>query len=132
MPPLPPFVVIELDKRLHQSRDELLGKIHERMDGSEDDPAPIAPRAHMVEPDDAAEADELGDDEARLASHDEATLQKVDAALARLENGGAGICIECGREIPPERMLANPTADTCIECQQRLERERHTGRGPSL
>ena len=43
-------------------------------------------------------------------------LADVDAALARAAAGDYGRCVECGREIAPERLAARPQARTCISC----------------
>ena len=51
------------------------------------------------------------------------TVQEIDHALERLENGTYNICEECGRRIPETRLRALPFASTCLRCQERLERE---------
>ena len=43
-------------------------------------------------------------------------LADVEAALARRDAGGYGVCESCGRPIAPERLAARPTARTCIDC----------------
>ena len=43
------------------------------------------------------------------------------AALARLETGGYGQCVECGEAIPAARLCALPEATTCVACQERHE-----------
>ena len=43
-------------------------------------------------------------------------LADVEAALARREAGGYGICQTCGRPIAAERLAARPAARTCIDC----------------
>jgi RNA polymerase-binding transcription factor len=43
-------------------------------------------------------------------------LADVDAALARREAGGYGVCESCGRPVAPERLAARPAARTCIDC----------------
>jgi DnaK suppressor protein len=43
-------------------------------------------------------------------------LTDVDDALARAEAGDYGRCVECGRDIAPERLEARPQARTCIDC----------------
>jgi RNA polymerase-binding transcription factor DksA len=43
-------------------------------------------------------------------------LADVDAALARLAAGTYGRCSVCGRPIPPERLVARPSADRCVSC----------------
>jgi DnaK suppressor protein len=52
-----------------------------------------------------------------LRGVEERTLEQVEAALARLEDGTYGICSDCGKSINPERMEALPHATLCIECQ---------------
>ena len=43
-------------------------------------------------------------------------LAEVDQALARLEAGTYGICVDCGRAIPVARLRARPTATRCVDC----------------
>ncbi len=45
-------------------------------------------------------------------------LQRVDAALRRLENGEFGFCVRCGEEIPLKRLEFDPTAPICVACAQ--------------
>jgi RNA polymerase-binding protein DksA len=47
--------------------------------------------------------------------------QQVDAAMHAREQGTYGICKECGRRIPPERLEARPEATLCVDCQRRRE-----------
>jgi DnaK suppressor protein len=51
----------------------------------------------------------------------------IDAALERMKNGIFGECVDCGMEIPFERLLALPFALRCEEDARRQERERHGG-----
>ena len=46
----------------------------------------------------------------------EQTLQGVDKALAKIENGMYGTCENCGKEIPKERLHAFPAASLCTDC----------------
>ena len=52
-----------------------------------------------------------------------ARLQRVRAALERLERGVYGVCVECGAPIAPKRLRAIPEAETCVPCQERMERQ---------
>jgi RNA polymerase-binding transcription factor DksA len=45
----------------------------------------------------------------------------VEQALQRLAEGKYGICVDCGREIPAERLKAMPEAIRCVEDQRRFE-----------
>jgi RNA polymerase-binding protein DksA len=49
-------------------------------------------------------------------------LAEIDRALKRIEEGTYGICNNCGREIPVERLDAYPWAELCIECKREAER----------
>jgi RNA polymerase-binding protein DksA len=43
-------------------------------------------------------------------------LEAIRAALARLESGTYGTCLECGEAIAIERLRAVPTASRCVAC----------------
>lgn len=45
----------------------------------------------------------------------EKRYREVNAALDRIEKGAYGTCEVCGKEIPKDRLEANPAANTCIE-----------------
>jgi len=47
--------------------------------------------------------------------------EQVQAAMRARQTGTYGICQECGRPIPPERLQARPEATLCVDCQRRLE-----------
>lgn len=45
-----------------------------------------------------------------------ADIQKISAALHRLDSGEYGDCVECGEEIAEKRLEADPAAAFCIRC----------------
>ena len=47
----------------------------------------------------------------------------VQAALARMECGDYGLCLECEDAINPKRLAAAPWAKLCIDCQSEIEME---------
>ncbi len=49
------------------------------------------------------------------------TLNKIDEALRKLDEGTYGICNDCNQEISEKRLDALPFAIYCVECQQRKE-----------
>lgn len=49
-------------------------------------------------------------------------LQRIAAALQRLEDGEYGFCSECGEAIPQKRLAADPAAHLCIACARLGER----------
>ncbi|MDX2220749.1 MAG: TraR/DksA family transcriptional regulator [Burkholderiales bacterium] len=60
-------------------------------------------------------------------------LDSVEAALARIDEGVYGTCVECGNGIAIERLRASPHSTTCLACQSIRERSRgHALRPPRL
>ncbi|WP_306143961.1 TraR/DksA C4-type zinc finger protein [Roseibium sp. MMSF_3412] len=45
-----------------------------------------------------------------------ADIQKISAALHRLDAGEYGDCVECGEEIAEKRLEVDPAAAFCIRC----------------
>ena len=56
-------------------------------------------------------------------------LRQVDRALERVAEGTYGICENCGKPIPPERLDARPYATLCVTCQQQRESRSAANRG---
>lgn len=52
------------------------------------------------------------------------TLQKIEEALHRIEDGSYGICEVCGQLIRKARLQHLPFAHTCMECQSEMEANR--------
>lgn len=48
-------------------------------------------------------------------------LSHIEKALERVEHGTYGICSDCGKPIPRERLLAVPTATRCVPCKEKAE-----------
>ena len=51
----------------------------------------------------------------------QAQQERVREALARVDAGTFGRCVDCGSELPDERLEARPDAARCVNCQQRAE-----------
>lgn len=49
-------------------------------------------------------------------------INKVNAALDRIEKGEYGLCAQCEEDIPVKRLELLPFAEHCVECQERIER----------
>jgi RNA polymerase-binding protein DksA len=57
-----------------------------------------------------------------LEENSEHVLADIDAALRRIEDGSYGVCTNCAKQIPEERLEARPWATLCIGCQRDRER----------
>jgi RNA polymerase-binding protein DksA len=51
-------------------------------------------------------------------SREKKFLGHLNSALARIENGEYGRCIECGKLIPKERLEEVPHTQHCAECKK--------------
>jgi len=56
------------------------------------------------------------------SSCDRAILQKIDEALARIDDDSYGECANCGNPIQAKRLEAIPWAVHCIDCQGLIEK----------
>lgn len=62
----------------------------------------------------------------RLRGREKAFLEKIEHALAKIQDNTFGICEECGEEISIKRLEARPETTLCIKCkedQERLEKD---------
>lgn len=57
-----------------------------------------------------------------LGSQDAIRLKQINNALERIYKGKYGFCIDCGKEIPHERLEAIPYALMCVQCASTEER----------
>lgn len=82
---------------------------------------PIEGPGQMTYGSQAAAATHVFEQQRDLALRDRsrAELQRIEAALARLDGGTYDTCESCGGPIAPERLQAIPWAATCIDCARK-------------
>jgi DnaK suppressor protein len=123
----------ELRKMLETRRRELMNEVQGRMRDVRD----TDKDRDVLDQGESSEIDIQEDIEFALIQMKSETLNKVDAALRRLEEGTYGDCFECGEEISEARLRALPFAVRCKDCEEAREtaeqRERAMAqkRGPS-
>lgn len=112
-----------LHARLRALRSAVGGAVSDRLHrhGLDQHDDASLPNRRLDTDDDAAAESETRLDIAHVA-RDAEELAIVDAALARIAAGDYGCCLDCGEDIAPERLSANPAAARCTECQERTER----------
>ena len=108
----------ELRKMLEDRRRELMnavqGKIRDaRAEGHKE--------REVLDQGESSEVDIQEDIEFALIQMKAETLNKIDAALRRLEEGTYGDCFECGEEIAQARLRALPFAVRCKDCEEARE-----------
>ena len=72
--------------------------------------------------DDDGLADAAAEMDVAMVIRESQELKDVEAALARIGDGSYGICTDCGNEVGPARLKANPAAKRCLPCQEKYER----------
>ena len=50
------------------------------------------------------------------------TIQQIEEALHRIDDGTYGVCTVCGQLIRKPRLVNQPFVQTCMECQNEMER----------
>ena len=73
-----------------------------------------------LEPDSIEEA-EVG---VSSVQRDTDELRQVEDALARIQRGTYGLCVDCGCALPYVRLDAVPEAPRCVHCETERERTR--------
>lgn len=83
---------------------------------------------NIPDPADRATIESDREFELRLRGRERKLLDKIDQAVARIDNGTYGICAECEEKIGIKRLEARPVASFCINCKIRQEqREKNLG-----
>ncbi len=94
-------------------RNDLLGDIADKQDQIDEN----------TSTDDEDKPAERQEEEvlAALSHADQAEVSRIDAALARIDDGSYGICANCGEPIAAARLQALPDAVTCVNCAEAAE-----------
>ena len=105
-----------LEERRREIMDQVQGKIRDvRSEGANN------PNQGVLDAAESSEADIQDDIEFALIQMKSETLNKIDEALHRLEEGTFGYCFECGEEISERRLRALPFAVRCKDCEEARE-----------
>ncbi len=111
---------------LEGRRRELAEDVQERI---RDARAEDVTQRQSVDQGEVSELDTQDEIEFALLQMKADTLNRIDAALRRLDEGSYGNCIQCGDDIAEARLRALPFAVRCKGCEEALEtdeeRDRH-------
>jgi len=108
-------------ERLLRERADLEGtvtRIRERLAVPQRDSGGDIALADQHPADAASETEARELDLARLTMF-EGKIELIDDALGRLDRGGYGRCVICGRAIPDERLELVPETPYCVEDAER-------------
>jgi DnaK suppressor protein len=126
----------DLKTMLDDRRRELQAEVQGKMRGVREEGSWGGKLNEVLDAVESAEADIQEELEFALVQMKSETLNKVNDALSRLEQGSYGNCFDCGEEIAEKRLRALPFAVRCKDCEESKEtaeqRERQlTRRGTS-
>ena len=110
----------ELKKILEERRREILSEVQGRMRDVREEGAGSTVQG-VLDSVESSEADIQDEIEFALIQMKSETLNKIEEALRRLEEGTYGYCFECGDEISEKRLRALPFAVRCKDCEAARE-----------
>jgi DnaK suppressor protein len=102
-------------------RKELHAQVQGKMRGVREEGTWGGKLNEVLDAVESSEADIQEDLEFALIQMKSETLNKIDDAIVRLEQGDYGYCFECGDEIAEKRLRALPFAVRCKDCEERRE-----------
>src|SRR5438552_7359197 len=111
----------ELKKMLEERRRELQAEVQGKMRDVRNEGTWGGKVNEVLDAVESTEADIQEDIEFALIQMKSETLNKVNDALGRLEQGIYGYCFECGEEIGEKRLRALPFAVRCKDCEEARE-----------
>jgi DnaK suppressor protein len=111
----------DLKRMLDDRRRELQAEVQGKMRGVREEGTWGGKLNEVLDAVESAEADIQEDLEFALVQMKSETLNKVNDALVRLEQGTYGNCFECGEEIAEKRLRALPFAVRCKDCEEARE-----------
>jgi DnaK suppressor protein len=112
---------IELKQMLQARRREIQAEVQGKMRGVREEGTWGGKLNEVLDAVESAEADIQEDLEFALVQMKSETLNKINDALARLEQGDYGYCFDCGDEIAEKRLRALPFAVRCKDCEEARE-----------
>jgi DnaK suppressor protein len=111
----------ELKHMLDERRKEIQAEVQGKMRGVREEGTWGGKLNEVLDAVESSEADIQEELEFALIQMKSETLNKVNDALHRLEEGDYGYCYECGEEIAEKRLRALPFAVRCKDCEEQKE-----------
>ncbi len=111
----------KITRKLHDRQKALLEEVRNEFDQRDNQQLIELMGREPGDSGDVSLADTVADLNILRADRQVHELRDIDAAFARMKSGDFGICVDCGADIPAQRLLAYPTARRCMACQQRHE-----------
>ncbi|MCQ2398178.1 MAG: TraR/DksA family transcriptional regulator [Sphaerochaetaceae bacterium] len=118
------YKMTPFEKEMERNLLEMQQAIQSKINKTDDDFRSVIGSMGIKDSIDLA-SDELATKKMEAVSQiDVGRLKAVEQALIRLRNGKYGVCEQCGKKIPEDRLRALPYALLCVECKS-LNEKRH-------
>ena len=111
----------ELKRMLEERRREIQAEVQGKMRDVRSEGTWGGKTNEVFDAVESSEADIQDDIEFALIQMKSETLNKINDALIRLDQGDYGNCFECGEEIAEKRLRALPFAVRCKDCEEARE-----------
>jgi DnaK suppressor protein len=111
----------ELKRMLEDRQREIHAEVQGRMRDARAEGTWGGKLNEVLDAVESSEADIQEEIEFALIQMKSETLNKINDALSRLEQGNYGNCFECGEEIAEKRLRALPFAVRCKTCEEARE-----------
>jgi DnaK suppressor protein len=111
----------ELKEMLDGRRRELQAEVQGKMRNVREEGTWGGKLNEVLDAVESSEADIQEEIEFALIQMKSETLNKINDAVGRLEQGDYGYCFDCGEEIAEKRLRALPFAVRCKDCEEARE-----------
>ena len=111
----------ELKRMLDERRREIQAQVQGKMRDVRSEGTWGSKTNEVFDAVESSESDIQDDIEFALIQMKSETLNKINDALIRLEQGDYGNCFECAEEIAEKRLRALPFAVRCKDCEEARE-----------
>ena len=107
----------EFKEQLEQMKTDIISDVEQTLTDM------TSQNGNIPDPNDRATMESDRSFELRLRGRERKLLDKIDEAVARIDDGTYGICDDCGEEIRIKRLEARPVAKFCIDCKIKQEQQ---------
>jgi DnaK suppressor protein len=108
----------QLEEEVARLEAEIAALDHEERASQSEASGENAYRDHMADQGSATFEREM---DMTFEENDRDELDRVRAAIARIDDGTYGMCARCSADIPAARLEAVPAASLCIQCKEAEE-----------
>lgn len=109
-----------LKKKLSEQQTGLRAEVQEERAESDNERLRRTDR-EVQDRGDEANTEQWREANAAMIDHHVEEIGGIQAALARMESGTYGYCVDCGEGIGFQRLQAYPSANRCLSCQSKAE-----------